>query len=603
MACCQARETSIGLEAPFRQPDVESSASAATMVRTLAWHDVNFTVNKGSDSEKMILEGVSGEFSGMCAIMGPSGAGKSSLLNVLAGRSATNNAVEVKAEVTIGGARIDPVQFRQNVAYVMQDDALVPTATPREALDFSAYLRLGRMDYAERAALVEELLERLNLTSCADVLIGGEMIQGISGGQRKRTSVGVELITNPKILFLDEPTSGLDSESALSCVTLLKNVAQQGTTVLCTIHQPSSEVFELFGSVVLMKDGRVVFSGPKSRVVSYFAEKGFPVPEHHNPADFVMSVACTHSTEELVKLGFCEQPTLSLPTSDTPPESMVISSSFGTQLAALLYRDFQQSSRDYAALGGRFGVTIFLSVLFGLIFEGSNGRDNANPDNLNSAFGALVMVTISCMFGCAQPVMLGFPIDRPIFMREYATGTYSVLAYFLSKAALEMPLALLQSVFTFCIVHPLLDLQGDFVTLVGASFLLGVVSSSLAVVLGCIVPDLRTVGELGPLLFVPQLLFAGLFVRISQIPGYLQWVQYTCGLKYGINLIIMTELSDCGATSATPTVANTACANFLSIQDIKRDEWHIYVGIMLIIMFVTRSIGMAILQSKAVAFY
>ena len=147
MACCEARETIVGVEATL---DVELPVSVAPTVRTLAWRDVNFTVNKGTDSETMILKGVSGEFAGMCAIMGPSGAGKSSLLNVLAGRSATNGGVEVKAEVTIDGARIDPVQFRQNVAYVMQEDALVPTATPREALDFSAYLRLGMMDRAER---------------------------------------------------------------------------------------------------------------------------------------------------------------------------------------------------------------------------------------------------------------------------------------------------------------------------------------------------------------------------------------------------------------------------------------------------------------------
>jgi ABC-type multidrug transport system ATPase subunit len=122
------------------------------------------------------------------------------------------------------------------------------------------------------------MLEKLNLTGCADVMIGGEMIKGISGGQRKRTSVGVELVTNPKLVFLDEPTSGLDSDSALSCIQLLKSIAKSGTTVLCTIHQPSSEVFSLFDNVILMKDGRIMYQGEVDGVVEGFSNCGFPPP-------------------------------------------------------------------------------------------------------------------------------------------------------------------------------------------------------------------------------------------------------------------------------------------------------------------------------------
>jgi len=177
---------------------------------------------------------------------------------------------------------VDPVAFRRNVAYVMQDDALVATATPREALGFSAALRLPDTSASERDALVEKKLEELNLLGCADVYIGGEMLKGISGGQRKRTSVGVELVTNPKLVFLDEPTSGLDSDSAMQCVKLLKSIARKGATVLCTIHQPSSEVFELFDMVMLLKDGRVLYQGTTEGVIDYFTARvpsaGAPQP-------------------------------------------------------------------------------------------------------------------------------------------------------------------------------------------------------------------------------------------------------------------------------------------------------------------------------------
>lgn len=188
---------------------------------TLTWRDVNFEVGS-----KKILDNVSGGVSGgtVCAILGPSGAGKSSLLNVLAGRSASRGATRVSAYVEVQGVEVDPVEFKRNVAYVMQDDALIPTATPREALRFSAALRTTA-NPEEREKLVTKMLAELNLTKCADVLIGGEMIKGISGGQRKRTSVGVELVTSPKLVFLDEPTSGLDSDAALSCIKLLKQVS------------------------------------------------------------------------------------------------------------------------------------------------------------------------------------------------------------------------------------------------------------------------------------------------------------------------------------------------------------------------------------------
>lgn len=122
------------------------------------------------------------------------------------------------------------------------------------------------------------MLEKLNLTGCADVMIGGALIKGISGGQRKRTSVGVELVTNPKLVFLDEPTSGLDSDSALSCIQLLKAIARRGTTVLCTIHQPSSEVFELFDNIIMMKDGRIMYQGTVEGVVEGFTQRGYPPP-------------------------------------------------------------------------------------------------------------------------------------------------------------------------------------------------------------------------------------------------------------------------------------------------------------------------------------
>jgi ABC-type multidrug transport system ATPase subunit len=401
----------------------------------------------------------------VCAIMGPSGAGKSSLLNVLAGRSSAASGITIEGKVEVGGQVINPVAFRKNIAYVMQDDALMATATPREALTFSATMRLpSTVSLQKIDQLVNKLLDELGLTDCADVMIGGALIKGISGGQRKRTSVDIELITNPSVssgqllivnvvlhvililflfllqqlLFLDEPTSGLDSFSAFSLVTLLKKVAKGGDcTMLCTIHQPSSEVFFLFDKVIFMKAGRVFYHGPVMNAIAHFQTFGYDCPANYNPSDYIMNLSQTLTLQEIESKDMYMEAPLEL--QDTKSQSLKFDqevvfkaeASFTKQMYALTKREVVNSYRDVAALVGRFGVTIILHLLYGLIFLNAGDGDNGDPTEFNSHLGAVTMVVISSMFGCAQPVMLSFPYERPMFLREYSTGTCKLVSPFL----------------------------------------------------------------------------------------------------------------------------------------------------------------------------
>ncbi|CAJ1432089.1 unnamed protein product [Effrenium voratum] len=237
----------------------------------------------------------------LTGVMGPSGSGKTTLLNVLSGRqrlkgySRQRMTGNDKQEVHFSGdiyARGRPVStsyFRGKTAYVFQDNALMDSDTPRECLEFSAYLRLSRnVSKSQRNQLVEKLLVDLHLEDAATVIVGGPLRKGLSGGQQKRVAVGVELISNPQMIFLDEPISGLDSYNAFTLMHTLHKLARTGVPVVLTIHQPSSEIYDLIDDVIFLAKGEVVYQGPRPGLFHHFDQLGFHCPANHCPADFVM---------------------------------------------------------------------------------------------------------------------------------------------------------------------------------------------------------------------------------------------------------------------------------------------------------------------------
>lgn len=602
--------------------DIDRSPQLSSLMKSrepkdFRFSSVNFSVDNG---KKQILKDCWGTIpaGNVCAIMGPSGSGKSSLLNVLAGRSSSvpSAGINVSNKVFVGGEMVQPVEFRRNIAYVMQDDALMGTATPREALKFSANLRLdAEFTETEVDTLVEEMLTSLGITDCADTMIGNAMIKGISGGQRKRTSVGVEVITNPHILFLDEPTSGLDSYAAYNLVQLLRSIAKTNCTVLCTIHQPSSEVFYLFDMAIFMLEGRILYQGPVENINDHFNKAGYKCPANYNPADYVMFISQTESIEALEASKLFVTDTITdgdnlvtqIDESKSEPKSadeeyaLDVKASFYKQSYYLIQREFTEVSRNIGALIGRFGITIFLNLLFGLIFLGSGGKNDADPVNFNTHFGAITFFSISSMFGSATPIMLAFPFERPMFMREYSTGTYSATAYFLAKLSTEMPLNLLQIGCAYCLAYPMMELNGNWILMVLSNWGLGLASGSMAVLLGCAVSDIKTVTELSPLLFVPQLLFAGFFIKTDQIPVFLRWAQYLCSLKYAINLVLCIEFDVDNASCSGEARSN--CENVKSTNGIEPNDWPIYLAVLVALFVVFRILAAMLLVQKAKRFY
>eukprot|EP00742_Colponemidia_sp_Colp-10_P015669 GILJ01017902.1.p1 GENE.GILJ01017902.1~~GILJ01017902.1.p1 ORF type:complete len:745 (-),score=102.47 GILJ01017902.1:134-2368(-) len=251
--------------------------------------------------EKEILHGISGycHAGQFIALLGPSGAGKSTLLNVLSNRYKRN----VKGEILLNGEPLEK-GHRAVLGYVRQEDVFFGNLTVREALNYSVRLRCGHLSKARKKKYVDYVLNSLSLNKSADTIIGDELTHGISGGERKRLSIGIELVTDPAVLFLDEPTSGLDahlSYSLISQLNYLKNLAKgahKARTLVATIHQPSSFTLELFDAIMILSAGRVIYFGPPQNAMDYFQTK-FDVRFHEfgNPADAILDLASLYTRE------------------------------------------------------------------------------------------------------------------------------------------------------------------------------------------------------------------------------------------------------------------------------------------------------------------
>ncbi|XP_039804481.1 ABC transporter G family member 1-like isoform X3 [Panicum virgatum] len=479
----------------------------------ITWEDVWVTAVDGRGRTAAILQGVSGSArpGEVLAIMGPSGCGKTTLLDTLAGRLHTN--LRSKGDILINGRR-QKLAFGTS-AYVTQENVLMATLTVREAIYYSAQIQLpDTMPVAEKLARAGDTIQEMGLTGALDTRIGGREAKGISGGQRKRLSICLEILTRPRLLFLDEPTSGVDSAASYHVMSRIAGLAAtEGMTIVAVVHQPCSEVFELFHGLCLLAAGQTIYFGPAANAAEFFTSNGYPCPPMRNPSDHFLRTINrdfeleSEETRTVYKPSAADEAIETLVnaykssnTSENAKKEMHDINEMGgvmlrrnqatflTKVLVLTRRSFVNMYRDVGYYWLRLGIYISISLCLGTIFYNFGyGYDSIRSRSSMLMFtgGLLTLMAIG-----------GFPSFveemKVIFRRERLNGHYGVSEFVISNWLSATPYLILIAVVPGAIAYYLSGLKRRvdhfmYFTLVLCSCTMLV--EGLMMIVAAIVPD------------------------------------------------------------------------------------------------------------------
>ncbi|XP_055545696.1 ATP-binding cassette sub-family G member 1-like [Wyeomyia smithii] len=519
---------------------VEVEIPLVKTITSLCFRNLDYTVSHRGN-RKQLLKNISGTFrSGrLTAVIGPSGGGKSSLMNALSGFKTHG----VKGRILVNNESVDPQKYRQLVAYTAQDVPLLPNITIQETLHYVADLKLPSVvTRIHKMKIVNDIVALLGLEKCIHT-----QVAYLSGGERKRLSIGLEMVSNPKIMFFDEPTSGLDSVSSYQVVSHLKELAKQGRCVVSAIHQPSSELLELFDDIYVLADGRCMYQGTLVDLIPSLAEAGFLCPRYYNPADFALKIASTvesdpDKTSQLVKRmesvaneqvnaihdEQCNGRDMLKPANGASPQYPI---SRFRQFLILTRRTSLATVRNLKLTRLRLIGHIMFGLIVGSVFYdvGDNGA------KVLSNVGCLMMMLMFMVFSNAMTVVLTFPLEMSVFIREHKSNCYSTTAYFFSKIVSDFPLMLTSVTCCQIITYYLTGQPNETDRVVmfwGICGLIGWTAQMYGLFAGSIFPiDISPF--VVPATVVPMILFSGFFIRYSELLDVYKPLTYVSPFRYG----------------------------------------------------------------------
>uniref|UniRef100_A0A0D9XVZ9 ABC transporter domain-containing protein n=1 Tax=Leersia perrieri TaxID=77586 RepID=A0A0D9XVZ9_9ORYZ len=539
---------------------------------TISFQDVNYFVDtpaemreQGYKERKLqLLHNITGAFQPgvLSALMGVTGAGKTTLLDVLAGRK-TGGVIE--GDIRVGGYPKIQQTFARISGYCEQTDVLL------HKLQWKTWLRLPtEIDSKTRKEFVNEVLQTIELDDIRDALVGLPGVSGLSTEQRKRLTVAVELVSNPSIIFMDEPTSGLDARAAAIVMRAVKNIANTGRTVVCTIHQPSIEIFEAFDELMLMKrGGELIYAGPlghhSCNVIHYFQTiDGVPkIKDNYNPSTWMLEVTCA-SMESQLGVDFAQiyrestmhkdKDTLvkslskpALGTSDLHFKTR-FPQKFAEQLKACLWKQCLSYWRSPSYNLVRIVFIAISCLVFGALFWQQGDINHINDQQgLFTILGCMYGTTLFAGINNCQSVMPFVFIERTVVYRERFAGMYSPWAYSLAQVAMEVPYVLLQIVLVMFIAYSMIGYAWTatkffwFMYTMVCTLLyflyLGMMMVSLT-------PNIQVASILASMFYTLQNLMSGFIVPAPQIPRWWIWLYYASPLSWTLNVFFITQFGD-----------------------------------------------------------
>mmetsp|Transcript_31045 Transcript_31045/g.68637 ORF Transcript_31045/g.68637 Transcript_31045/m.68637 type:complete len:601 (-) Transcript_31045:8-1810(-) len=517
---------------------------------------------------RCLLENITCQWVGgsLHAVMGPSGAGKTTLLRALMGDVAGT----VTGHISLDGMELSKSDCRKVAAFIPQDDVLQSALSPADLLRFTALLR--GVDQSS----VQAVMDSMRLTTCAHTCVGDTTDRGISGGERKRCSIGIELLSDPLVLLADEPSTGLDSAMAEDVVKLLAKSAAAGNRIaVATIHQPSWAVLQSFSTVTLLAAGGLAFSGTVDRLCSYFAALAEEPPQYENPIDFYMRLlqvpdkraSLLEAWKQAGEEWQVPSPAVTSETLTTSSHSLSSSAhglrrsrkvGFAGQFCILLRRAAVEFFKDRS----RIFATVFLKMFVGLVVGTIWWKSATHPDN------STIYITESAMFTCIfasimdtlAATLLHVPGIKAIVHREVMNGLYGFPAWYWSTMATFF---VQQAIASFSLATPVYLMAGlrptssHFLVFFCDLGALACIGATLGLFVGGFTKDFQGARQAIMPVLIPQIIFSGFVIPYKQLPGWGQYLYYITLFQYGLSIARINQFADV-AFDDCPSIAAMA---------------------------------------------